>query len=80
MKTLCIKSKRLKKKIKKTNLIKKKITAVTITHDIKSAIKTGDLYYFIDKGIIQDKGDCKKILKTKNTVFKSFITGADIKQ
>ena len=58
----------------------RKITAVTITHDIKSAIKTGDHYYFIDKGIIQDKGDCKKILKTKNKVFKSFITGADIKQ
>ena len=38
---------------------KRKITAVTITHDIKSAIKTGDYYYFIDKGIIQDKGECK---------------------
>ena len=61
-------------------ITKKKITAVTITHDIKSAIKTGDHYYFIDNGIIQDKGDCKKILKTKNKVFKSFITGADIKQ
>ena len=58
----------------------RKITAVTITHDIKSAIKTGDHYYFIDKGIIQDKGDCNKILKTRNKVFKSFITGADIKQ
>ena len=53
---------------------------MTITHDIKSAIKTGDQYYFIDKGIIRDKGDCKKILKTKNKVFKSFIAGADIKQ
>ena len=61
-------------------LTKRKITAVTITHDIKSAIKTGDHYYFIDKGIIQDEGDCKKILKTKNKIFKSFITGADIKQ
>ena len=61
-------------------ITKRKITAVTITHDIKSAIKTGDHYYFIDKGIIQDKGDCNKILKTKNKVFKSFITGADIKQ
>ena len=55
---------------------KRKITAVTITHDIKSAIKTGDKYYCIDKGIIQDNGDCKKILKTKNKIFKSFITGA----
>ena len=55
---------------------KRKITAVTITHDIKSAIKTGDKYYFIDNGIIQDNGDCKKILKTKNKIFKSFITGA----
>ena len=61
-------------------ITKRKITAVTITHDIKSAIKTGDHYYFIDKGIIQDNGDCKKILNTKNKVFKSFITGADIKQ
>ena len=61
-------------------ITKRKITAVTITHDIKSAIKTGDHYYFIDKGIIQDKGDCKKILKTKNKIFKSFIKGADIKQ
>ncbi len=55
---------------------KRKITAVTITHDIKSAIKTGDHYYFIDNGTIRDQGDCKKILKTKNKVFKSFITGA----
>ncbi len=56
-------------------ITKRKITAVTITHDIKSAIKTGDNYYFIDNGIIQDKGDCKKILRTKNKIFKSFITG-----
>ena len=54
----------------------RKITAITITHDIKSAIKTGNNYYFINDGIIQDKGDCKKILKTKNKIFKSFITGA----
>ena len=55
---------------------KRKITAVSITHDIKSAIKTGDYYYFIHDGVIQDKGDCKKILKTKNKIFKKFITGA----
>ena len=55
---------------------KRKITAVTITHDIKSAIKTGDNYYFIDNGIIQDKGECKKILKTRNKIFRTFITGA----
>ena len=55
---------------------KRKITAVTITHDIKSAIKTGDNYYFIDNGIIQDKGECKKILKTRNKIFRRFITGA----
>ena len=57
-------------------ITKRKITAVSITHDIKSAIKTGDNYYFIDNGVIKDKGDCKKILKTKNKFFKSFITGA----
>jgi len=55
---------------------KRKITAVTITHDIKSAIKTGDNFYFIDKGIIQEEGRCDKILHTKNKIFKSFITGA----
>ena len=55
---------------------KRKMTAVTITHDIKSAIKTGDNFYFIDKGITQEKGECNKILSTKNSVFKSFITGA----
>ena len=54
---------------------KRKITAVSITHDIKSAIKTGDKYYFIHNGVIQDHGDCKKILKTKNKIFKKFITG-----
>ena len=58
----------------------RKITAVTITHDIKSAIKTGDYYYFIDKGIIKDQGNCKKILKTKNKIFKSFITGANFRK
>ena len=54
---------------------KRKITAVSITHDIKSAIKTGDNYYFIDNGVIEDEGDCKKILKSKNKVFKTFVTG-----
>ena len=54
---------------------KRKITAVSITHDIKSAIKTGDNYYFIDNGVIEDKGECKKILKSKNKIFKSFVTG-----
>ena len=55
---------------------KRKITAVTITHDIKSAIKTGDNFYFIDKGITQEKGRCDEILSSKNKIFKSFITGA----
>ena len=57
-------------------ITKRKITAVSITHDIKSDIKTGDNYYFIDAGVIQDKGYCKNILKTKNKIFKSFINGA----
>ena len=54
---------------------KRKITAISITHDIRSAIKTGDYYYFIHNGIIQDKGNCKNILKSKNKIFKSFIKG-----
>ena len=57
-------------------LNRRKITTVTITHDIKSAIKIGDKYYFINKGVIEDKGNCKEILKTKNKIFKSFIAGA----
>ena len=55
---------------------KRKITAVTITHDIKSAIKTGDYFYFISEGRTEENGKCDKILSTKNKVFKSFITGA----
>ncbi len=55
---------------------KRKITAITITHDIKSAIKTGDNFYFIDNGIIQEEGECDKILYNKNKIFKSFITGS----
>lgn len=55
---------------------KRKITAVTITHDIKSAIKTGDNFYFINEGRTEENGKCDKILSTKNKIFKSFITGA----
>ena len=55
---------------------KRKITAVTITHDIKSAIITGDNFYFIDDGFIKEAGKCNKIVSTKNKIFKSFITGA----
>jgi len=55
---------------------KRKITAVTITHDIKSAIKTGDNFYFIDNGVTEEKGKCNKMLLTKNKKFKSFIIGA----
>tara|TARA_Y100000996_G_C22557735_1_gene656221 strand:+ start:4307 stop:5005 length:699 start_codon:yes stop_codon:yes gene_type:complete len=55
---------------------KRKITAVTITHDIKSAIKTGDNFYFIEDGVTQEKGKCNKILSTKNKIFKDFITGS----
>jgi len=38
---------------------KKKMTAVTITHDIQSALKTGDNYYFLNEGIVEDSGTCK---------------------
>ena len=31
----------------------KEITAITITHDIKSAIKTGDLFYYLEDGITE---------------------------
>ena len=54
---------------------KKKMTAVTITHDIQSALKTGDNYHFLNEGIVEDSGTCKNLLKSKNKRLNDFLLG-----
>ena len=54
---------------------KKKMTAVTITHDIQSALKTGDNYHFLNEGIVEDSGTCKNLLKSKNKKLNDFLLG-----
>ena len=54
---------------------KKKMTAVTITHDIQSALKTGDNYHFLNEGIVEDSGTCKNLLKSKNKKLHDFLLG-----
>ena len=54
---------------------KKKMTAVTITHDIQSALKTGDNYHFLNDGIVEDSGTCKNLLKSKNKRLNDFLLG-----
>ena len=54
---------------------KKKMTAVTITHDIQSALKTGDNYHFLNEGIVEDSGACKNLLKSKNKSLNNFLLG-----
>ena len=54
---------------------KKKMTAVTITHDIQSALKTGDNYFFLNKGVVEDFGKCNLMLKSKNKLMNEFLMG-----
>jgi phospholipid/cholesterol/gamma-HCH transport system ATP-binding protein len=54
---------------------KKKMTAVTITHDIQSALKTGDNYFFLNNGIVEDSGKCQTMLKSKNKLLDEFLLG-----
>jgi len=54
---------------------KKKMTAVTITHDIQSALKTVDNYHFLNEGIVEDSGTCKNLLKSKNKKLNDFLLG-----
>lgn len=54
---------------------KKKMTAITITHDIQSALKTGNNYHFLNEGIVEDSGTCKKLLKSKNKYLNEFLLG-----
>ena len=54
---------------------KKKMTAVTITHDIQSALKIGDNYHFLNEGIVEDSGTCKNLLRSKNKKLNDFLLG-----
>jgi phospholipid/cholesterol/gamma-HCH transport system ATP-binding protein len=54
---------------------KKKMTAVTITHDIQSALKTGDNYFFLNNGVVEDFGKCNLMLKSKNKLMNEFLMG-----
>jgi phospholipid/cholesterol/gamma-HCH transport system ATP-binding protein len=54
---------------------KKKMTAVTITHDIQSALKTGDNYFFLNNGVVEDFGKCNLMLKSKNKLMNEFLKG-----
>lgn len=53
----------------------KAITAITITHDIKSAIKTGDIYYYLENGIMEVSGECDRIFQTSNDKLNYFLKG-----
>ena len=54
---------------------KKKITAVTITHDMTSVNEYGEKVAFLKSGKIEWYGDAKKIYDTKNKNLKNFING-----
>ena len=54
---------------------KKKMTAITITHDIQSALKTGDEFFFINDGIVECHGNCNEMLKIKNLKLDEFLAG-----
>ena len=54
---------------------KKKMTAITITHDIQSALKIVHKYHFLSQGIVEDSGTCKNLLQTKNKPLNEFLLG-----
>lgn len=56
----------------------KNITAITITHDIRSAIKTGDKFYYLEDGIIETEDYCKNLHKNNNEKLQYFLKGDKI--
>ena len=46
-------------------LVKKKITTITVTHDMESVYEFGDYVAFLKEGKIEWYGDAKKINKSK---------------
>ena len=58
------------------NLVKKKkITAITITHDMTSVNEYGDQVAFLKNGKIEWYGEAKKIHSSKNKNLRNFIEG-----
>ena len=51
----------------------KKITAITITHDIKSAQKTGDVFFYLEDGVIETSGNCINLFNSSNSKLNHFM-------
>jgi len=54
---------------------KRKITTITITHDMESVYEFADKVAFINDGIISWYGDTNKIKLSKNKILNNFIQG-----
>ena len=58
------------------NLVKhKKITTITVTHDMESVYEFADYVAFLKNGEIDWYGNAKKINKTNHASLKNFIDG-----
>ncbi len=59
------------------NLVRrKKITTVTVTHDMESVYEFGDYVAFLNNGTIEWYGEAKKINKTRKKTLNNFIKGS----
>ncbi len=54
---------------------KKKITTITVTHDMESVYEFADYVAFLKNGIIEWYGKAKKINQSKNSSLTNFIKG-----
>ena len=54
---------------------KRKITTITITHDMESVYEFADKVAFINDGIISWYGDTNKIKLSKNKILNNFVKG-----
>ena len=56
-------------------VVNRKITTITITHDMESVYEFADKVAFINDGIISWYGDTNKIKLSKNKTFNNFVQG-----
>ena len=56
-------------------VVNKKITTITITHDMDSVYDFADKVAFINDGIISWYGDTNKIKLSKNKILNNFVQG-----
>ena len=49
--------------------------AITVTHQISTILRTSDLIYFLNDGILLDPETTQTIMESKNPIIKSFIHG-----